>query len=121
MSVSRELHGLIDDLLEGEPRQALAAYRRLVEDQLPWLERKAVLAARQEQYQWAGIGRLLGRSRQAVQQRFDREFSADELAPVEALRCPGAAQERKFQLDGSYYAQKRFVDEAGDDGSLVPW
>ena len=53
MSVRAELHGLIDDLLEGEPRRALAAYRRLVEDQLPWLERKVVLAARHEQNQSA--------------------------------------------------------------------
>ena len=121
MSVGTELHGLIDDLLSDEPRRALAAYRRLADDQLPWLERRAVLMARQDDTSWAGIGRLLRRSRQAVQQKFDRTFLAAELTPAPQRLSPWQEDQIHFDrlLAGS--ARDRLVDDAGDDGSLVPW
>jgi hypothetical protein len=121
MSVNKELHGLIDDLLSDKPGPALAAYRRLADDHLPWLERRAMLVARREGIPWAAIGRVLRRSRQAVQQKFDRAFSADELTPVPRPLPPGPEDQLYYDLLRSDFARDRFVDEAGDDGSLVPW
>ena len=54
-----------------------------------------VLAARRRGDSWAVIGRLLGRSRQALQQRVDRQFRADELQPVARRLSAGEAQEQR--------------------------
>ena len=76
MNVGDQLHILIEDLLGDEARPALIAYRRLVEDELPWIEQRVVGLARRDGWSWARAGRLLGRSRQAVQKRFER------MAPI---------------------------------------
>ncbi|RLE25744.1 MAG: hypothetical protein DRJ50_02325 [Actinobacteria bacterium] len=121
MSVAKELHGLIDDILSDEPQRALAAYRRLADDQLPWLERRAVLLARGDDISWAAIARLLRKSRQAVHQRFSRPFSAKELTPVPRRQFLQEQDALHYSRLGADIARDRFVDEAGDDGSLVPW
>ena len=71
MNVADQLHIIIEDLLGDDPRRALIAYRRLVADELPWIEQRAVGLALRDEWSWARIGRLLGRSRQAVRKRFD--------------------------------------------------
>ena len=63
-------HRHIEDALGDDPRVALVAVRKLVEDDLPWLERRAVRLARANGFSWATIGRLLCRSRQAVRKRY---------------------------------------------------
>ena len=71
MSVRDDLGRIIDDLLDDDPRTALLAYRRLTADELPWLERRVIALARREGWNWATIGRLLGRTRQSMRQRFE--------------------------------------------------
>jgi IS30 family transposase len=121
MSVEREIHSLIDEMLGDDSRRSLAAYRRFSTEHLPWLERRAVLAGRRRGDSWAAIGRLLGRSRQSVQQRFDRSFSIDELrAPTQPLSAPDAAH-HFYAMVRQDLARERRADAAGDDNGLVPW
>jgi hypothetical protein len=120
MSAAAELHRLIDELLSDEDRRALSAYRRVADEQLPWLERRAVLLARRRGVSWAAIGRLLGRSRQAVQQRFDRAFTPAELR--QPLVFPLTPQEECMRdLDRWRAGRDRRIDAGGDDGSFVAW
>ena len=83
MDVARELHQLIDDLLGDDPRRALIAYRRLTVDEMPWIEQRVVALARRNGWNFARIGRLLGRTRQSVQSRFKslpRTMRVDPMA-----------------------------------------
>ena len=119
--MERELHSLIDDMISDDSRRALAAYRRFANEHLPWLERRAVLAGRQRGDSWAAIARLLGRSRQSVQQRFDRSFSIDELrAPTPFVSAPEAAHQF-YAAVRQDLARERWADEAADDNGLVGW
>ncbi len=70
MDVTDQLKRLIDDALCDDPRTALIALRRFVDEELPWIEQKAVASARCAGWNWATIGRLLGRSRSSVRERF---------------------------------------------------
>ena len=70
MEVRDQLKALLDDVLDDDPRAALIAYRRLVEHELPWIEQRVVALARREEWNWAKIARLLGRTRQSVHERF---------------------------------------------------
>ena len=65
-----DLDTLLDAILGDDPKQALAAYRDLADRQLPWLEQRVVALARRDGLNWAVIGRLLGRTRQTVRERF---------------------------------------------------
>jgi hypothetical protein len=56
--------GLWFNVLTGRPAAALVAYRRLVDDYLPWVERRLVHRARGSGSSWDGLARLLGRSRE---------------------------------------------------------
>jgi hypothetical protein len=60
----------VDQILGDDPRLALIALRQLLDEDVPWLERSAIRTARREGYEWARIGRLLGRTRQAIRQRY---------------------------------------------------
>ncbi|MCU1389149.1 MAG: hypothetical protein JWL72_2487 [Ilumatobacteraceae bacterium] len=70
MNVRAQLDQLLDDVLSDDPRTALIALHRLVDDELPWIEQRVVALARREGWNWATIARLLGRSRQSVHERF---------------------------------------------------
>jgi IS30 family transposase len=117
MSTQRELHQLVDEMLGDDGRRALVAYRRITDDHLPWLERRAVLAARRHGDSWAIIGRLLGRSRQALQQRFDRQFTVDELRPVPRRLSAGEAQEQRVLR----ILRDRERRDGADDDDVVAW
>lgn len=67
----REMQLLVREVLGWRTRPALAGLGMLNDLYLPWLERRLVLRARREGVSWTGIGRLLGRSRQAIRQRHD--------------------------------------------------
>lgn len=64
------IHRHVDAAGGDDPREALIAVRKLINDDLPWLERWAVDVARRDMWSWARISRLLMRSRQGVRQRF---------------------------------------------------
>lgn len=71
----RDLAQLLRDAGGSNPRLALAAVKAL-EAEHEWLLVRAVRLARAEGYDWGRIGRLLGVTRQAARQRFER------LAPL---------------------------------------
>ena len=120
MSTERELHRLIDEMLGDDPRRALLAYRRLTDDHLAWLERRAVLAARRRGDSWMTIGRLLGRSRQSMQQRFARRFAVDELRPVPRQLSAGEAQEQRV-LQILRDREHGSAVNREDDDDVVAW
>jgi len=66
-----DLRQLFSDARGSNPRLALAAVRAL-EQEVDWLLVRVVRLARDAGYDWGRIGRLLGVSRQATRQRFDR-------------------------------------------------
>lgn len=67
----QDLRELINDARCSNPRLALAAVHAL-EKEVEWLFVRVVRLARSNGYDWGRIGRLLGVSRQAARQRFDR-------------------------------------------------
>ena len=72
VNTQNQLVCLVEDALGDDPRKALIAYRKLTAEQLPWIEQRVVMLARQQDWNWARIGRLLGRSRSALLQRFSQ-------------------------------------------------
>ena len=70
MDIRGRLHLLIDDILSDDPRAALIALREFSDHHLPWLEQRVVVLARREQWAWARIARLRGRSRQQIHKQF---------------------------------------------------
>ena len=70
MPTLAEIHRRVDAAGSDDPRHALIAVRKLINDDVPWLERRAVDLARRDRWDWARISRLLMRSRQAVRERF---------------------------------------------------
>ena len=70
MPTLAEIHRHVDAAAGDDPRQALIAVRKLINDDVPWLERRAIVLARRQSWDWARIARLLIRSRQAVRERF---------------------------------------------------
>ena len=78
-----DLRQLFRDARGSNPRLALAAIRAL-EKEVEWLVVRAVRLARSQGYDWGRIGRLLGVSRQAARQRFDR--LAPRMSPLPPSR-----------------------------------
>jgi len=121
MSVDRELHGLIDDVLSDRPATALAAYRRLVDDQLPWLERRAVVTARRQGLSWAGIGRLLGRSHQSLIKRLGHTMKIDELVAPARPALHGDEYQRDLDESIDRVHRQLRLQQMEDDDAVVPW
>lgn len=70
MTAPSEIKKHVDQALCSDPRLALVGIRRLLQEDLPWMEERAVRLARSHEYSWGRIGRLLRRSRQAARKRF---------------------------------------------------
>jgi IS30 family transposase len=88
-------------------------------------ERHVVGSARRDGYSWARIARLLGRSRQAVQQRFrDHDVSWHRPAPEPGDLARRANRAERKEIDAAVL-RSRYRDEldrwdaSGDD--VVPW
>jgi hypothetical protein len=102
MSTRTDLDSLLDDIFEDDPRRALIAFRKLTQDELPWIEQRVVALARREDWNWARIGRLLGRSRSAMQQRFTYpriKARPDPYAATKAQEAALARYDRRSELD----------------------
>ena len=108
MNTREQLHILIEDLLGDDPRRALIAYHRLVDAELPWIEQRVVGLARRDGWSWARIGRLLGRSRQAVQKRFEG------LAPIQRTDPRAEARHREAEF-------VRLLRGVGSEPDPVAW
>ena len=118
-----ELHRLINDALADDPRAALIACRRLADDELGSIERRAVQRARQSGWTWARIGRLLGRTRQSVRARF---ADVDEAAPLglpDPTRewDPGAGDRAVARYQRALRLAKEFGELADDGSNVTPW
>ncbi len=119
MDIRTRLHHLVDDILGEDPRAALIAYRELSDAQLPWLEQRVVALARREQWAWARIARLLGRSRQQVHRRFRTilptlphdPMAAHRRWELETTRLLAAVTKASTDVPSSW--------ESGDEA--VPW
>lgn len=116
-----ELYDRVDEMLAEDPRVALFAIRRMLDEEIPWLEQRAVRLARAHGKPWATIGRALGRSRQAVQQRYGE--LEQRWSPIPHRRPPLADQmERERRSSLADIAARRELaarDAAGED--VVPW
>ena len=118
--VEREVRWLVDGLLSGDGAMALACHRVLVERHLPWIQRRAVRRARR-QLSWSGLGRILGVSRQAVQQRFggeDPDASADLPPTIPGVTMTARHADRDWALFLADLDRRRRV-ESHDEA--VPW
>ncbi len=103
----------MEAVLGDDARAALAAYRDLADRQLPWLEQRVVALARRDGLNWTDIGRAMGRSRQAVRQRF---------AAVIARPAPGpreTAFERALRQQNEAY--ERFRNPRAEEEDPVGW
>lgn len=121
MSAERELHGLIDDLLSDRSAAALAAYRRLADEQMPWLERRAIVLARRQGISWAAIGRLLGRSHQGLIKRFGQAIRADQLTAPAMPTLHGAAYQRDLDASIDRVRRQLRLEQMEEDDAVVPW
>ncbi|MGA9276141.1 hypothetical protein [Ilumatobacter sp.] len=121
VGVEGEVLSLVREMLQGGTRPALASLRLLNEVYLPWLERRLVHRARREGCSWTGIGRLLGRSRQAIQQRHAVPVPVGELLPP---TIPATLDEVESDARHDLVVElrrRRDADSADASGDLVPW
>lgn len=125
MGARTELRRRIDEALIGPPHEALIAVRMLIDDDLTWLQRHAVGRERRSGYTWAEIGRLLGRSRQAVRERFsdlDATWSGPSSDPGDLTARINREQHRRLELAmyrERYRGDLERWEASGDD--VVPW
>ena len=109
----------LDRALDVDGRTALRAVRCLTQDDLPWLEERAVRAARSDGEGWATIARLLGRARQGVWGKY-RHVDATPTPPP--LR-PTTLDERTMSWVRTSRAdarRRREFDDAGP-GDVIAW
>jgi hypothetical protein len=119
-TVEREVAHLLREIFGAPPNRGLYAHRLLVTLYVPWLARLLVHRARRRGTSWAGIGRILGVSRQAVQKRFDQPAAmADLLPPTLPEKTTGPHREYRDLLVRLRHLREH--DEAHAAGELVPW
>jgi hypothetical protein len=106
----------VDEALGDDPRIALIAARKLLRDDVPWLELRAVRHARVYGYNWARIGRLLQRSRQALRSRYRAH------APMAFSLVDQDDELRRIRSDAAADRYRREVlAEFDRSGEAVPW
>jgi hypothetical protein len=121
MDVRHRLVAMIDDLLGNDPRAALVALPELRDEQVPWLEARAVALARRERWSWAKIGRVLQRSRQQLNRQY-------------RVIVPTVAHDHLRERNGEVLHQRRVLAEIAEgqrrgrrqydeptDAEAVPW
>ena len=115
------LYNRIDEALGDDPRVALIAVRRLFDEELPWIELRAVRLARAKGHPWARIGRALGRSRQAIQQRY---ADVEHTWPPIPREPVGQAERQERAIAGIYRdanRRKALAAWEAQAGDVVPW
>ena len=114
-----DVQELLADAGGPNPRLALASVKALA-DELDWLLVRAVHLARAEHYDWARIGRLLGVSRQAARQRFERLAPlVDPLPPHVRGRTPWQQQHAAIIESGADARRRQRFESFADDGHDV--
>ena len=109
----------IELALGGDPRMSVVAVRRLGAENLQWLEDRAVRFARVEGYSWAQIGRLLGRSRQAVRQRFGDIDGTAQPLPLGPRNDEERVMAGWYRSTADTRRHREFLDT--DPSDAVPW
>jgi len=115
--VRNELVRLIDQALGDDPRVALGAVWQLQQDMV-WLEQRAVMHARANGYDWGRIGRALGTSRQAARQRFGSLTLM--MPPLVRARDRANRQDRDVTKLRNQIAEGRY-GAAGESEDPVFW
>lgn len=69
-TIESYVHGLVSRALGEDSATALRAVRRLIDEEMPWIEARAVAHARSFGWSWGRIGRVLHRSRQSMRERY---------------------------------------------------
>jgi hypothetical protein len=111
----------IENALSDDPKAALGAVRRLLDDDLPWLEQRAVRMARANGYQWARIARLLKRSRQAVTQRFKSIDGTQERIQLTPSTDPQERWNRQIRQHVGDARRATELEAMEESGDVVPW
>ncbi|CAB4886268.1 unannotated protein [freshwater metagenome] len=119
MDIRSRLHVMVDDILGDDPRTALIAFRELSGEQLPWLEQRVVALARRDEWAWARIARLLGRSRQQVHQRFRTLTPALPHDPMAAHRRWETEAARLLANVTGRASNARATSNSDDEA--IPW
>jgi hypothetical protein len=122
MPTIADIHRHVDAAGGDDPREALIAVRKLINDDLPALERRAVELARRELWSWVRISRLLMRSRQSVRERFSPLASAPpyEFEPeIDPIADLNAAAEIMLQHFRDAHAARVAREEAVQGASTV--
>jgi hypothetical protein len=109
----------IDEAYGDDPRVALAALRRLIKEDIPWFERRVIRLARRQGVNWAEIGRLLHRSRQAVRERYGPLEGTHEPLPRSIDPDRAYYEWRQAGADARRRRELIALEMAGDD--VVAW
>ena len=108
---------MIDDVLGQDPRRALIAFHELNDTQMPWLEQRVVALAGRDDWSWARIARLLGRSRQDVHRRL--------RTIVPALPHDPCADYRRWEIETERWRTGRMPDVTAaamkPEDEAIPW
>ena len=110
----------IDQALSDQPRAAVIALRQLLDEDIPWIERTVIRRARADGYDWAQLGRLLRRSRQAVRKRygmFDATYESVSFDHSQSRADPTAEYWREL---ADIKRQQRLEEWAASD-DVVAW
>ena len=122
MPTLEEIHRHVDRAAGDDPREALIGVRKLLDEDLPWLERRAVQRARLELWNWARISRLLARSRQAVRQRFEgiESLPAPDFETTDEYALMQAAVEAYLRGRDARAAAKTTAQIEAESGERGP-
>lgn len=121
-SVDREVRWLIDGALGDDDAMALACLRTLHDEFLPWLTRRSVVRAHRAGRDWAMIGRLLGRSRQAVRQRYASPVSVASMRPPRIdWNDPVTEVQDHLARTIADLRREQAAADAERTGELIPW
>jgi len=110
----------IEQAFDENPRVALTALRQLLEDDIPWIERSAIRMARSRGYDWARIGRLLRRSRQAVRKKYGAIDGTFEPIFFDSPD-PGVKQMAEYERWRADRKRQEEFEEWAESGDVVAW
>jgi hypothetical protein len=110
----------IERAFDEDPRVALVALRQLLDEDIPWIERTVIRTARSQGYDWARIGRLLRRTRQAVRKRYGAIDGTFEPIMFDALD-PGVKSIVDYKRALADRERRREFEEWAASDDVVAW
>ena len=110
----------IEQAFDENPRLALVALRQLLDEDIPWIERTVIRTARSQGFDWARIGRLLRRSRQAVRKRYGAIDGTFEPFMFDAPD-PGVKMMADHRRARAERERRREFEDWAASGDVVAW